>query len=302
MTPEQISDLVAEYREITTDMARLQTATRGRTSDALFYVSRLVARGHNLLYQQRSQTLRAATTYISVTVPSEVRRSWRQIALAALVMFGPAAVSYVAVVRNPAVARSLLPDEMLSRANTGAQRERHGQGYVTIEDEMRPIAASSIISNNVQVTYVAFAMGLTAGVGTLLLLVLNGVSLGAAVGLFASKGIAHLILAFVAPHGVLELSAVCIAGGGGFLIAQGILLPGDRTRREAIVANGKRAISLIAASTLLLLVAGTIEGLVSPRVWPMAWKGAVSAATAIALICYISLGRTRAKVTAPSAA
>lgn len=291
MKPEDVSELVARYREITTDLARLQTAARGRSSDALFYLSRLVARGHNLLYGAERQSAKSVAHYITRTVPREVRRSWRPIVLAAVLLFGPAIASFAAVVHDPRVAERLLPDEMLSRANTGAAREKRGEGYVTISELERPVVASEIISNNVQVTYVTFAMGITAGLGTVFLLVMNGVSIGAGVGLFAVYGIAHLIIAFIAPHGVLELSAICIAAGGGLLIAEGMLIPGERTRREAIVQNGRRAITLIACSTLLLICAGTLEGLVSPRVLPMAWKLAISATTAVALIAYLSLGR-----------
>ncbi len=291
MPPEDVSALVAQYREITSDLARLQTATRGRNSDTLFFLGRIVAKGHNLLYGQRKNTLAGVTRYFTRAVPREVRRSWRQIALAAALLFGPATVAYTAVLRDPGVAAQLLPDEMLSRAGTAAERERKGEGYVTIDEAARPIAASAIISNNVQITYLAFALGLTAGIGTVLLLVFNGVSIGSGVGVFAANGVTRVILAFIAPHGILELSAICIAGGGGLLIAQGMLLPGDRARRDALIANGRRALDLIAASTLLLLVAGSIEGLVSPRVWPMAWKVAVSGATALALIGYLSLGR-----------
>jgi uncharacterized membrane protein SpoIIM required for sporulation len=134
-------------------------------------------------------------------------------------------------------------------------------------------------------------MGLTAGIGTILMLVFNGVAIGSGVGLFASRGVARFILAFIAPHGVLELSAICIAGGGGLLIAKGILLPLNRTRRDALVENGKRAIDLIAASTLLLIVAGTLDGLVSPRVWPLSWKITFSGVTALLMLGYLSLGR-----------
>lgn len=291
MAPEEVSALVARYREMTTDLARLQTASRGRTNESLFYVSRLVARGHNLLYRQRKRTVRAAVDYMTNTVPAEVRRSWRPIALAALLLFGPAAAAYVTIVRDPSVAGQVLPDEMISRATTGSEREKRGEGYVSIPEEIRPVVASRIISNNVTVTYLAFAMGLTAGIGTILLLVFNGVAIGSGVGLFASRGVARLILAFIAPHGVLELSAICIAGGGGLLIAKGILLPLDRTRRDALVENGRRAINLIAASTLLLIVAGTLEGLVSPRVWPLSWKLTISGVTAIVMLGYLSLGR-----------
>jgi len=133
----------------------------------------------------------------------------------------------------------------------------------------------------------------------MLLLLFNGVSFGAALGLYQSKGILPLILAFVAPHSVLELGAICIAGGGGLLIGAGMLLPGPRTRRETLVANSQRAIRLIAGSTLFLVIAGTLEGFVSPIPWwPLSWKVAVTAVTAMFFFGFIMLA-PRPVVTAP---
>jgi uncharacterized membrane protein SpoIIM required for sporulation len=153
--------------------------------------------------------------------------------------------------------------------------------------------ASGIIANNVQVTFATFAGGVTAGLLSVVLLVTNGISIGSVVGLYASKGIASLLVAFVAPHGVLELFAICVAGGAAFLVAAGILLPGARPRRRAIVENGRRAIRLIGVSTLLLVVAGMLEGFVSPiEWWPIEGKLAVSGTTLVLLVTYLRLGRT----------
>jgi hypothetical protein len=100
----------------------------------------------------------------------------------------------------------------------------------------------------------------------------------------------------VAPHGVLELFAICVAGGGGFLVASALLLPGARTRQRALVENARRAVRLIAASTMLLLAAGTIEGFVSPiEWWPIEGKLAVSAATLVLLVAYLRGGRATAR-------
>ena len=190
----------------------------------------------------------------------------------------------------------MVPRELIERAEAGVARAGQDGGYLPEEiAKLRgPVLASAITANNVQVTYVAFALGVTAGLGTVFMLVFNGVgALGAPLGLYASKGIAHQILGFVAPHGVLELAAICIAGGGGLLLASAIVLPGARTRRDALVDEGRRAIHLIAASTLLLLVAGLLEGNVSPLPWPNEWKYAVSAATAAVLALYLSGGRER---------
>ena len=272
MSEKEVSDFVASYREVATDLARLRTASRASEggaapgADALFYVSRLVGAGHNLLYRQRQLSWRTIATFVFVSMPRELRRSALPILGAALLLFGPMAVTYGVVTANPALAERLLPPGMIDRAEEGVARARNGdKTYVPVKEFERPVMASRIIANNVQVTYSVFAFGITAGILTVLMLVFNGVSIGAGFGLYASKGIFNQIGEFVLPHSVFELSAICIAAGGGLLIASALLLPGAHTRAEALVIKGRRAIRLIAVSTALLLFAGTIEGLISPR-------------------------------------
>jgi uncharacterized membrane protein SpoIIM required for sporulation len=291
---EGVREFVAEYRALAADLARLRTAAGGRALDELFQLGRLVAGAHNLLYRDRGMPLHAVLHFLFTEVPREVRRSARPIALAALLLFGPAIVAAVGVVRQPSLATELLPAGMLQRAEDGVRRAKNGDGYIDDPQLFRPVMASSIIANNVQVTFVAFAGGIAAGLFTLMALVSNGVSFGSVVGLYVSKGIGSLLLAFVAPHGVLELFAICVAGGGGFLLAAGLLIPGNRTRRDAIVQNARRSVKLLAASTFLLLFAGTLEGFVSPiEWWPLEGKLAVSGVTAVFLVMYLRGGRKR---------
>ena len=289
-----VRDFVEDYRALSADLARLRTAARGAPSDELFYLGRLVAGAHNLLYRDRQSTVIEILRFVAVDVPTEVRRSVRPIAIAAAFLFVPAAISYTAVVQHPEVAATFIPPQMLDRAEEGVARARKGTGYIPDPEVFRPVMASQIIANNVQVTFAAFALGVTLGVGTLVVLLLNGISLGGVFGLYASKGILPLLLAFVAPHGVLELSAICISAGGGLLIAAGILVPGSRTRRRALIENGRRAIRLIAGSTLLLVVAGSLEGMVSPiPTWPLWAKLLVAAGTLVLLVAYLRGGVAR---------
>ena len=292
-----VREFVTEYRALSADLARLRTASAGRALDEMFYLGRLVAGAHNLLYRDRGMTLRDAVRYLFTDVPREIRRSAAPIALAALLLFGPAIIAAVGVIRSPDLAPRLLPSSMLQRAEDGVRRARSGEGYIDDPQLLRPVMASRIATNNVQVTFAVFAGGITAGLLTVLMLVLNGISMGAVVGLYASKGIGMLLLAFIAPHGVLELFSICVAAGGGFLIASGLLLPGNRTRGRALVENGRRAVRLIAASTFLLVIAGTLEGFVSPvEWWPIEGKLAVSGASAVFLYLYLAGGRRRLTV------
>lgn len=285
---EGVREFVAEYRAVASDLARLRTASGGHAVDELFHLGRLVAGAHNLLYRDRRLPLRASLRFLVADVPREVRRSAGPIALAAVLLFLPALVAGVAVVRTPGLAAEMLPPGMLRRAEDGVRRARDGEGYIDDPQLFRPIMASSIVANNVQVSFAVFAGGITAGLLSALMLVANGVSLGSVTGLYVSKGIGPLLLAFVAPHGVLELFAICVAGGAGFLLAAAMLVPGERTRRRALADNSRRAVRLIGASTLLLLVAGTIEGLISPiEWWPLEGKLAVSGTTLVLLAVYL---------------
>jgi uncharacterized membrane protein SpoIIM required for sporulation/uncharacterized RDD family membrane protein YckC len=291
---EGVREFVAEYRALAADLARLRTAAGGHAVDELFHLGRLVAGAHNLLYRDRRMPLRTAVRFLFTEVPREVRRSAAPIALAAALLFGPAVVAAVAVARTPGLAKEMLPPSMLRRAEEGVRRARNGEGYINDPQLFRPVMASSIVANNVQVSFAVFAGGVTAGVLSALLIVANGLSLGSVVGLYVSKGIGTLLLAFVAPHGVLELFAICVAAGAGFLLAAALLIPGPRTRRRALVENSRRAVRLVAASTLLLLCAGALEGLVSPiEWWPIEGKLAVSGATLVFLVVYLRGGRSR---------
>jgi uncharacterized membrane protein SpoIIM required for sporulation len=286
-----VRDFVAEYRALSSDFARLRTAARGAESDELFYLGRLVSAAHNLIYRDRRSDLMDVVRFFALDIPREVRRSYRPIALAAALLFGPAAIAFTAVVRHPETADTFIPQSMLDRADQGISRAKLGTGYIEDPQLFRPVMATQIAANNVKVTFAAFAFGITLGIGTALLLVLNGVSFGGVLGLYTAKGIGDLILAFVAPHGVLELTAICIAGGGGFLLASAVLLPGNRTRRRALAENSRRAMMLIGGATLLLIAAGALEGLVSPiPYWPLSLKLSVSALTALMLYVYLRSG------------
>src|SRR5207237_332726 len=127
---------------------------------------------------------------------------------------------------------------------------------------------------------------------TAIVLLFNGMSIGAILGLYANKGILSLIAGFIIPHSVLELSAITIAGAAGLLLAAAIVLPGRRTRRDALVVAAQRSLRLVTCSTLFLVFAGMLEGFVSPNEQiPVIWKWIAAGVSAIAAIAYLSLGR-----------
>src|SRR5471032_1058312 len=122
LSEDEVREFVAEYRDLASDLARLRTASKGSEVDEVFYLNRLVAGAHNLLYRRRTLTPQDVGRFMFVEVPREIRASALPILLAAALLFGPAAIAGIAVIRDPAVAEVFVPPGMLDRAEDGVRR------------------------------------------------------------------------------------------------------------------------------------------------------------------------------------
>jgi uncharacterized membrane protein SpoIIM required for sporulation len=150
--------------------------------------------------------------------------------------------------------------------------------------------STMIITNNIKVAIIAFAGAVTLGAITIYIITFNGLMLGGLGALYANAGFGYDFWATVAPHGVIELTAIQIAGAAGLLIAAGVVFPGRLRRRDAIAANAKRAGTLILGVASMLVVAGTIEGFISPQRWLPEVRIAIGTLTAILLLLYFGFG------------
>ncbi len=291
-----IPAFAAQYREVAADLARGRTY--GVDPRVLEYLERVVSAGHNALYGRHTVERVRIGRLLGREFPAAVVAA-RGFVLAALLTFAvPAVTGYLVIRERPAVAEEVLPGEMIARAREGAAHRAQGVGYAETPSMYLPVVATRIITNNVQVAFFAFAFGITAGIGTVVLLAFNGLFFGAVLGLFANYGLAAWLLTFVAGHGVLELTAIFIAGGAGFRLAGAIIAPGDSTRRDALVLEGRGAVRMIGAAVTLLAIAGTIEGLLSASDAPAAFKYATSALTVVFLFLYYRSGATYLRGTA----
>lgn len=292
LSGEDVRRFAADYREVAADLARARTY--GVEPRVLEYLKRLVSVGHNALYGLRGVRRLPLGHLLLAEFPAAAFQARRYVLAAALLFVLPGIVGYVLVRERPEVAAEVIPDGMIARAEGGASHQAAGRGYAEAPDPYLPLVASGIIANNVQVAFGAFAFGITAGVGTVVLLLFNGIFFGAVLGLFANYGLAGWILTFVAGHGVLELTAIFLAGGAGLLIARALVAPGDLARRDALVLHGRTAIRVVGAAVCLLLLAGTIEGFLSASGAPAPYKFGVSAASAVLVALYFEAGRRAA--------
>ena len=143
------------------------------------------------------------------------------------------------------------------------------------------------MANNIAVSLKVFAVSIVPVAGTVSALMPSALQFGSINALVIKYGMTRTLWSFVAGHGVLEFLAIFIAGGAGLMIGLALLAPGERTRREALVERGRTAIKLLAGSIPLLIVAGCIEGFISPLPIQAGYKIAISAATAVMLAAYL---------------
>ncbi|MCS6940162.1 MAG: stage II sporulation protein M [Roseiflexaceae bacterium] len=287
---EEITELGRLYRSATSDLA---VARRDFPNHRVVdYLNGLVARAHAEVYQRRADRSSGLVRYFAVDLPRTFRETWPY-TLASLLMFLiPALIGFFVALNDPAAGSLLVPgvDSVISDIRAGRE------WWKVINDEGRSASAALIATNNIRVAILAFAGGVLLGALTLLVLAQNGLLLGVVAGAAQAYGFSGNLWGFVAAHGVIELSVIIIAGGAGLQLGWAVARPGLLSRRAALALAARRAVRLLLGCALLLIVAGVIEGFISPSDLPLAIKFGVAFLSGVALYAYLLLaGRERKK-------
>jgi len=292
------------YRLAAADLARARYVLKSPLLSE--YLNELVGRAHHLIHRRRTPILKSVLDFVARDFPATVRRESGPILLAVTLFVGSSLVGGMAYLADPEWGQLVAQQPELKQIEQSLEREPTGLASA-IEEDMMPAASAFIISNNVRVSIVAAAGGILFGLGTLLALVYNGFFLGVVAVMFLSRGGEYQLYFFsgVLPHGVLELPAICIAGGIGFLLARGLLVPGRLSRGDAIRRESKNAMKLLGGVILTLVLAGLIEGFITPlrAEWvPPAVKIALAFLLFIAFMLYLTRAGYRPEESEPEQA
>lgn len=268
------------YRRAQGDLAHARTAFPG--TDAEGYLAQLTSRAAGALHRRRRGPGAALLELFRRQAPRVVRRQVWALALSAGLLLAGVAGGAAAVALEPATAAWLVP------AGVGSALQAGRLWTGDLLSAAPGLAGGALLRNNLTVAALAFALGLTGGLGTAALLVGNGLLLGAVSAAVVQAGLGPGFFTFLAAHGPAELLALVLAGQGGFVLARGLLRPGEWPRGAALAARGREGAGLLAVAAPVLLLVALVEATVSPAPWfPAPAKVALGCGLAGALAGYL---------------
>lgn len=285
---EEVRELGRIYRRTASDLAIARAESRDPR--LINYLNSLVIRAHGRIYRADAQGIRRIRNFFARDFPQTFRRTWRYTAVACMTFLIFGLIGFLATHRDPEFSEFAY---VSSRMRGTIEAREHWWERINRANQ---VESTDIFTHNIKVTFYAFALGGILGLGTLFSLAVFGANTGAILSLTYHAGFGNDLVRFMVGHGVVELSCVFIAAAGGLLIGSAMLMPGDLSRGDALKSRGLDAIRLVVGCVPLLVLAGIIEGFISPAPISPAIKITIGAITGVALYSYLLLAG-REKVT-----
>ncbi len=264
LTESELHELMRLYPAVAVDVARARM--HGMDPKTQDRINRLAIAAHGMLYRRRHvRTLRAIGRFFSVDYPRLFRRLWAYMALSTAIFMVGSLGSYMAVRLRPSLAYVIVPFGLEADDSDAVTSEDVSERYRQIPKHLMD---SFITTNNISVGFLAFALGITGGIGTGYVLLLNAMMLGAFFAHFANNGLSYECYSFLVPHGVLEIFAILVSGAAGLRLGLSLAIPGRQTRMASLRTGAREAVLLVLGTIPMFIVAGVIESFVTPSYLP----------------------------------
>lgn len=265
LDPGELQELMRLYRRVTAHLAEARTTNQ--PLETVRYLNQLTSRAYARVYAgSRRRDLRLGYLF-AVDIPRTFRRRARYIGVAVLLSAVAGLIAFAAVTCDGRWAGALTTSAGAQAWRAFAEEKRPAGAYFagTARTFGGPEFAGFLMGNNIRVALQAYALGVTLGLGTVYVLLMNGAMVGVFLAAGAESGKLPLFCAIIAPHGVVELSAIFIAAGAGLMLGAALVDPGDLPRREALRRAAVESVRLVLGTVPLFVVAGLTEAFISPQ-------------------------------------
>lgn len=286
LSDDEVAELVALYQRVSAHLSHARSRYRDPELNAR--LSGVLGEARVVIYRRRGSALASVGRFFSETFPAAVWGSRRYIAAAAVLFFVPALGMGLFMSVSPTALDAAVPPELQELI-----AEEEFADYYSSDAAQN--FAGTVTINNIQVAFLAFALGVVPLVGTSWVLALNGLNVGVMAAVMHRAGEGAQFWGLILPHGLLEISAIVVAGAAGLRLSWALVAPGDQTRAAAFREAGLRAVVIVMGLALCFVAAGFIEGFVTPSGLPTALRIGVGVAALSLFVAAVVLLGSRAE-------
>ena len=281
------------YRELTQDLNIAKA--HGFDPVIIERLNSLVLEGNQILYGQRSLSLKTLADFVLYTFPGAVRSQWRSFWAAVLLFYGLAFFFCFLCVNYPPMVYQLVGADTVY--DLESMYDPDGRNYLTPRDVSSDADMFGFyIYNNVSIAFRTFAGGILAGIGSFIILCFNGAFLGAAAGHIINVGFGETFFAFIIAHSSFELTAIILSAQAGLILGYRLFITKGLSRKASLKIAGKTALPIISGAALMLFVAACIEAFWSSRhEFSLVLRFGAGAASWVFVICYLVFAGRRKK-------
>lgn len=276
--PDKLSEL---YIELNADLAYAQA--NYPDSKTVKYLNQLSVAVHDKIYRAKKEEKNRLITFWTEELPVLFARKQKELLYSLIVFSIAIGIGVLSSVHDPSFVRLIMGDAYVNMTISNIDEGDPLAVYKKAE-EMDMFFAITV--NNIRVSFFAFVSGLLTSIGVGMILLNNGIMVGAFIHFFAKYDLLSEALRVIFIHGTLELSAIVIAGAAGFVIGNGFLFPGTFSRRESFIKAGKEGLKMIVGLVPVFIAAGLLESFVTRYTNMPVWLSLFIILSSLAFILY----------------
>lgn len=284
---KRIDNFITLYNRVANHLAYSRTYF-GECSTSE-YLNKLMGTAHSLIYSKADSRMFQFFKFITVGFPELFRKHMKVF----LISFGIFMISFLFAFILTAVnienSFLFVPSETVNQLRNEGQYDEFTVDKATYDTAL-------IGTNNIQVSFLCFALGITLGIGTIYVLITNGLLIGALAGIVLHKGQSLFFWSLILPHGVTELFAIFVSGASGLIIGYSLINPKKISRKDSLIVNGIDAVKLVLGCIPILIISAIIESYFTPLALDYIYKYLFSFIMLVLLIIYLCIRSKSSKV------